>query len=158
VQNLAYATLDRTAKTTAVVADGDTVVLGGLVSDETDSTVAKIPVLGDIPLLGWLFKSSTTQIKKVNLLVFVTPHIIRQYDTVRAILDKKLKDRDDFIERNAGGQDPLRYERDDMIRSLPDLHKLLSNKPQTSVTIGDSDDEDSGTPAAVEVKPGNPFT
>ena len=152
VQNLAFATLDRTAKTTVVVADDDTVVLGGLIQDKVQDTVNKVPILGDIPLLGWLFKSSTKQVQKTNLLVFVTPHIVRQYEKVRAILDKKLKERDDYIERNAGGEDLLRYQRDDMIRSLPDLKQAINNKPQTTVTV---DEEE---PAAVEVNSGNPFT
>jgi general secretion pathway protein D len=152
VQNLAFATLDRTAKTTVIVADGDTVVIGGLIRDNVNDQVTKIPILGDIPLLGWLFKATNTTISKSNLLVFLTPHIVRQYEKVRAILDKKLKERDDYIERNAGGDDGLRYQRDDIIRSLPDLKKTLANKPQTTVTIDDDQ------PAAVEVNPGNPFT
>jgi general secretion pathway protein D len=148
VQDQAYATLDRTTQTTVVVGDADTVVLGGLVRDKTSDTISKIPLLGDIPLLGWLFKSKTTTVAKSNLLIFMTPHIIRQYAKVRAILDRKLKERDDFIEGSAGGEDPLREHRDAIIRSLPDIKDIEQKKPATTVTI----DED--RPAAVPVGPG----
>ena len=97
--------------------------------------VTKIPLLGDIPLLGWLFKSTSTTVQKANLLVFLTPHIVRQYEKIRTILDKKLKERDEFIERSMGGEDPLRPTRDNIIRSLPDLKQVMSQKPQTTVTI-----------------------
>jgi general secretion pathway protein D len=148
----AFATLDRVATTTVVVADSDTVVLGGLIRDEITETVNKIPVLGDIPVLGWLFKSKNSGDQKSNLLLFITPHIVRQYEAIRAILDKKLKSRDEFIETNQGGDDPLRGTRDDIIRSLPDLKELLGRKPQTSINI----DEDKDTTGATQN--GNPFT
>jgi general secretion pathway protein D len=80
VANQAFATLDRTAKTTVVVADTDTVVIGGLIRDTISDVVTKIPLLGDIPLLGWLFKSTSKEIAKANLVVFMTPHIVRQYE------------------------------------------------------------------------------
>jgi general secretion pathway protein D len=153
VQSQAFATLDRTAKTSVVVADSDTVVIGGLIRDSVSDNVTKIPLLGDIPILGWLFKSTQKQVQKSNLIVFMTPHVVRQYEKVRSILDKKLKERDEFIEQNMGGDDALRYQRDDIIRGLPDLKQLEKSKPQTTVTI----DEDQA-PAAVEVTPGNPFT
>lgn len=151
VANLAFATLERSAQTTVVVGDSDTVVIGGLMRDKVSETVSKIPLLGDIPLLGWLFRSKSSQTEKTNLLIFMTPHIVRQYEKVRAILDKKLKERDDFLEANTGGDDPLRHKRDDMIRNLPDL-KEITAKRQTAVTIGNED------PAAVPVQPTSPFT
>jgi len=151
VSQQAFATLERTAQTSVVVADGDTVVLGGLARDSVSDTVSKIPLLGDIPVLGWLFRSTTSHTDKTNLLIFMTPHIVRQYEKVRAILDKKLKERDDFIEENANGEDYLRGARDNLIRSLPDL-KTLSQKPQASVDL--SDDEKPAAPA----QDGSPFT
>jgi general secretion pathway protein D len=148
-----FTTQDRTAKTTVVVGDSDTIVIGGLIRDKIDENVSKIPILGDIPVLGWLFKSKSTTVTKTNLLVFLTPHIVRQYEKVRALLDRKLKDRDDFIEKEAGGEDPERPARDEMIRNLPDIKDITAKKPNSSVTI----DEDK--PAAKEVSPdGNPFT
>jgi Flp pilus assembly secretin CpaC len=135
VQNLAFATTERNAKTSVVVADADTVVLGGLIRDKQSDTVSKIPILGDIPILGWLFRAKTSTVDKTNLLIFITPHIIRQYETIRATLDRKLKERDDFLETNAGGKDPMRKYRDEMIRNLPDIKELMAKKPQATVTI-----------------------
>ncbi len=79
---------NRRVENTVVVDDGETVVIGGLISDDYQDVVAKIPWLGDIPVLGWAFKSTDQTLRKVNLLVFLTPHIIResddlQYETIR---------------------------------------------------------------------------
>ncbi len=135
VKDLAFATIERNAKTSIVVADKDTVVLGGLTRDNVSDQISKIPILGDIPLLGWLFKSKRTQATKTNMLVFITPHIVRQYEAIRGILDKKLQDRDEFIEKNAGGEDPSRPYRDRMIRDLPEMKDILAKRPQTVQTI-----------------------
>src|SRR5262249_36447037 len=96
VAGLAFSTIERNAQTTVVVGDSDTVVIGGLSADKVNDKVTKIPLLGDIPLLGWLFRAKNTTSSKTNLLIFLTPHIVRQYEKVRAILDRKLKERDDF--------------------------------------------------------------
>jgi general secretion pathway protein D len=78
----------RRIENTVVVRDGDTVVIGGLISDVYEDTVEKVPFLGDIPILGWAFKTKTRELKKVNLLVFLTPHIVRspselEYESIR---------------------------------------------------------------------------
>lgn len=151
LQDSAVGTLDRTAQTTVTVGDSDTIVLGGLVRDETQEIINKIPILGDIPLLGWLFKSKDTKVAKSNLLIFMTPHIIRQYEEIRTVLDRKLKERDDFIESTIGGDDPLRAHRDSIIRSLPNLEELQNNHPPATVSL--DDDEDDANPAAVAVDP-----
>lgn len=66
----------RRAETTVRLRDGETLVIGGLVSEKTIDTVTKIPVLGDIPLLGWLFKSKHLDKQKSCLYIFVTPRIM----------------------------------------------------------------------------------
>jgi len=68
----------RTIENTVVVGDGETVVIGGLLSDNFQDQVTKVPFLGDIPVLGWLFKNTSKTLTKQNLLVFLTPHIIRK--------------------------------------------------------------------------------
>jgi general secretion pathway protein D len=67
----------RSAKTSVVVKNTDTVVIGGLIQDRDDVTESKIPLLGDIPFLGWLFKSKSTKREKTNLLIMLTPRIIK---------------------------------------------------------------------------------
>jgi len=70
-------TLKRSAKTTVVVRDHQTVIIGGLISDNITNSVSKVPWLGDIPLLGHLFRSTQRTNRKTNLLIIITPHIIR---------------------------------------------------------------------------------
>ncbi len=69
--------LNRSVDNTVVVKDGQTVVIGGLLDEVTTEGVRKVPFLGDIPFLGWLFKSTTESVDKTNLLIFLTPHIVR---------------------------------------------------------------------------------
>jgi general secretion pathway protein D len=66
----------RSLKTMILAADQETIVLGGLISDDITEIESKVPLLGDIPLLGWLFKSKSTQHVKRNLMVFLRPTIV----------------------------------------------------------------------------------
>jgi general secretion pathway protein D len=70
-------TTKRSMETTAIAKDTQTLVVGGLVRDNIVLTENKIPFLGDIPFLGWLFKSQSRQTQKLNLLVFLTPQLVR---------------------------------------------------------------------------------
>jgi len=63
-------------ETHVTIPDGHTMVIGGVLTDNTTKAVSKVPVLGDLPLLGWLFRSTSETTRKVNLYVFITPHII----------------------------------------------------------------------------------
>jgi general secretion pathway protein D len=102
----AIATSKRKIKTNIVVNSGDTAVLGGLMKDSDEETVNKIPILGDIPVLGWLFKSNSHQKEKTNLMVFITPQIIRNEEDNDKLLSDKLSERIDFITRSMSGRDP----------------------------------------------------
>ncbi len=82
-------TTKRATKTSVVVRDGQTVVISGLMEETEEDSVAKMPVLGDIPILGWLFKHKSRTIKKTNLLVFITPHIVKDFVQLSKITDKK---------------------------------------------------------------------
>jgi type IV pilus assembly protein PilQ len=66
----------REAQTQVTVGDGEVVAIGGLVKDEETRTVGKIPLLGDIPLLGHLFKKTSVSRTKNDLMIFITPHVI----------------------------------------------------------------------------------
>ncbi len=79
----------RAATTTVVVKDRETMVIGGLIRDNVTSSESKVPFLGDIPLLGWLFKNKTTSVDKVNLLIFITPYIIKSEDDAADITRRK---------------------------------------------------------------------
>ena len=69
--------------TRVVVNDGETVVLGGILETERRETVKKVPLLGDVPIFGHLFKTTSRVNNKDELLIFVTPKIIREGVTVR---------------------------------------------------------------------------
>jgi general secretion pathway protein D len=86
------ALFNRQIDNTVVVKDGETVVVGGLISDRWQNDEFKVPFLGDIPGLGWAFKTSSKELRKINLLVFLTPHIVRnaaemEYETIRKRMD-----------------------------------------------------------------------
>jgi len=67
----------RNLKSRVLIYDGQTLVVGGLIRDEIRESQFKVPVLGDIPLLGALFRYTTKSKNKVNLVIFITPHIIK---------------------------------------------------------------------------------
>ncbi|MGE4233791.1 MAG: type II secretion system secretin GspD [Bacteriovoracia bacterium] len=141
LQGSAIATLSRASDTTVIVQDGDTVVLGGLVRDKVEEKETKVPLLGDIPILGWLFKSTTKVGAKQNLVVFITPQIIKQYHTVRKIVDRKIRERDKFIEKH-GGTDPHQEFVKEMIKSMPPVSQLKDGARVESGTIDEQSAEE----------------
>ena len=82
-------TRKRTAETTVRVKDSQTVVIAGLMEDKNSNTESKVPGLGDIPLFGNLFKNSSKEDSKTNLMIFITPHVVDSLDDARKMtLDK----------------------------------------------------------------------
>lgn len=71
----------REAETSATVLDGDSFVIGGLTQDETISTKSKVPLLGDIPIIGQVFRNERTSRSKTELYIIVTPHIVHRVGT-----------------------------------------------------------------------------
>ncbi len=94
----------RSTKTSVVVKDGDTVVIGGLMQDTTENSVSKAPFFGDIPLLGWLFKTKSVTKTKTDLLVFITPHLLKNDNSLVQITKDK---RNEFMlgEQELGEQE-----------------------------------------------------
>lgn len=79
----------RDIKTRITVYDGKTVVIGGLIKNDKTIVETKVPILGSIPVLGWLFKQRTEQYEKRNLLIFITPHIVTDQGKIHNLTDKK---------------------------------------------------------------------
>ncbi len=79
----------RLAQTTVVVKDANTVVIGGLIGDDTTHIDYSVPCLGKIPLISWLFKSTSKRIEKTNLYIFLTPHIIENPAEARKVYQDK---------------------------------------------------------------------
>ena len=95
-------TKERKVNTSVVTHDGQTVIIGGLMEDILTTRKRKIPILGDIPILGNLFKSTEVDKQKVNLLIFITPHILKDPSDFTAILKRKIEERNRFIDDNYG--------------------------------------------------------
>ena len=64
------------------VKDGETMVIGGLIQESENKTANKAPLLGDIPVLGWFFRSTTSKKEKSELILMITPHIIQDTDDI----------------------------------------------------------------------------
>ena len=92
-------TTKRAATTTVVVRDRQTMVIGGLIQDKVNSTTSKVPLLGDIPILGWLFKYNTTTVQKVNLMIFITPYIVKNESDVAELTKNKADAIEKFREK-----------------------------------------------------------
>ncbi len=92
-------TTKRSAETSVVVKNNQTVVIGGLIQDKGSDNVTKVPLLGDIPLLGYLFKFKGKQKQKTNLLVYLTPRIVKDFGELEEIKQSK---GDEFMDKSRG--------------------------------------------------------
>ena len=109
----------RSANTVVVTPDGQPVVIGGLIANEKSSNDSKIPMLGDIPMLGQLFKFSAKSNQKNELLIFLTPHIVQMPSQLAAFAAKETtqsqlitnsiseQELDRFSGARAGEEEPL---------------------------------------------------
>nr|WP_322113140.1 type II secretion system secretin GspD [Leptospira kanakyensis] len=88
----------RDIKTTIVVDNIQTIVIGGLLSNDKQKKVQKIPILGEIPLLGTLFRRTTNQNRKTNLMVFLTPHILDDRDKSDRITIQKKNEQERMVD------------------------------------------------------------
>lgn len=90
----------READTQVSVKDGETIVLGGIIRNNVTVTTNKIPILGDIPILGNLFKSTTKEKTKTELLVLLTPHVVTNPDDARKLRQQQTKDLSQDSQKN----------------------------------------------------------
>ncbi|MBE7454924.1 MAG: hypothetical protein HS111_40450, partial [Kofleriaceae bacterium] len=88
---------ERKLETSVVLRDQDTFVLGGLIDERVESSVDKIPLLGDLPVLGALFRSTRTVREKANLLIVITPHLIDDSAAGRAVFERRMREREEFL-------------------------------------------------------------
>jgi general secretion pathway protein D len=101
-------TAKRQAQTVVSMNSGSTIVIGGLIRDDKVTLEKKIPLVGDIPLLGELFKYKTNRLQKTNLLIFITPHVLASQEDVQHITEKKIKEmkhEQEGIQKKNGGTD-----------------------------------------------------
>ncbi len=97
-------TQKRTIDTTVLVQDNHTVVIGGLIDDNRSNNETKVPGLGDIPLLGWLFKNQTDANQRTNLYVFLTPRVVKSAEEADKLLSEKKKPAEPTPEKFKDGE------------------------------------------------------
>lgn len=114
-------TTTRSAITEVMVRDRDTIAMGGLLRDRELVANTKVPILGDIPVLGWLFKNKSRQVEKVNILFFMTPKILSPYAKTASANTKHV------LERRSKGMKEMfdEDERDPNQKVSEDLNKKL---------------------------------
>ena len=123
----------RSIKTTVMADDGGMVVLGGLIDEDVQESVSKVPLLGDIPILGHLFKSTNTTRRKRNLIVFIRPTIIRDgismnklsFNKYNFIRGEQFKQREDGIELMPRTDTPILPEWNDELILPPTYEEHL---------------------------------
>jgi general secretion pathway protein D len=93
-------TSERKSTNTVLVRDGQTIIVGGLMEDRIRTNVSKVPWLGDIPGLGWLFRTESDLVEKQNLLIFLTPTIIREDQDVQRLFEEKKKRMIEYKDRH----------------------------------------------------------
>lgn len=128
----------REIKTTVIVDDGGTIVLGGLIDEDVQESISKVPLLGDIPFLGHLFKTTTVSKRKRNLMVFIRPTIVRDGITMNSISHRKynfiraeqLKRRSVGIPLMPQTETPMLPEWDDALELPPTFEDYLMKKDQ----------------------------
>lgn len=128
-------TNERRIETTVSTENGETVVLGGLIEDDIQEVVSKVPVLGDMPLLGRLFKKTKTTVSKKNLMVFIRPTVIRNSESLREATKKKY----DYIQE----VQKLKHDRgldlfdDDYLPVLPDWERQIERAKTIQQSSGE---------------------
>jgi general secretion pathway protein D len=147
------ATRKRSIKTTVLVDDGGILILGGLIAEEVSDTVSKVPLLGDIPLIGFLFRTENTTKTKQNLMVFLRPSILRNSKDAALVTNEKYTHLRG-IESGAYNQEDGSFGLlDDAAPRLPpmediDRSKNTTEKSQTKLNAvennDDWDDEEDG--------------
>jgi general secretion pathway protein D len=101
-------TFKRTAQTTVIIQDSNTLVIGGIIGDDVSDTIYKVPLLGDIPGLGWLFKTQSQTVDRVNLYIFLTPRIIRNPAEALAVTKQK-RDDANYHHETGWEMEPFKY-------------------------------------------------
>lgn len=131
-------TNERILQTKVLAADQSTVVLGGLIKDDVQDGSQKVPLLGDIPLLGRLFRTDATSVVKTNLLIFIRPTIIRDDRQLHGATAEKYRYiRDQQLERQRRG---IRFLDDSYIPVLPEWEEQVRQLEQMQQGEGGGED------------------
>lgn len=110
VQQGGFITSNREVETVALVADNQTMVIGGLMGSTDSESESKIPILGDLPVIGALFRSRNKTSRRTNLMVFLTPHIVDDEEDMAEIMRVKEAQRQEFMRRFYGKSEGQQWE------------------------------------------------
>ena len=145
---LGPATSKRSTKTTIVARDQQTVVIGGLMSDRASETVTKVPILGDIPVIGFFFRSTSRDLKKTNIIIALTPYVISDLSDLRRVAEKKMRERREFIERYSTLEDRVSLDKDMDFRRkrgmLEEINKTVREMEDEEKELRDIRERDEG--------------
>lgn len=157
-----YVTSKRSAETTVVVKDNQTVVIGGLIGATDTESHSKVPILGDLPLIGKLFRSKSVEARKTNLLIFLTPHVISEPEDLEEVYRVKIAQREEFIRRFYGKS---RAEQEEELAALLQYSMNQIDKPHpyrtkadasTNVTTIQAPEPEPAPPVVVPIEDDNP--
>jgi general secretion pathway protein D len=115
-------TSKRTVKSQVVAKDQSTIVIGGLIQERNIRSIRKIPFFGSLPVVGWLFRDTVNTKSKTNLLLFLTPYIIRDEADYRRIYERKRKEQEQFMQAFYGRQSSYEVDVDFTRKSGPYAH------------------------------------
>lgn len=150
----------RSIKTSVMVDDGQIIVLGGLIKDDLTQTEQKVPGLGDIPLLGWLFRYEKTEKIKTNLMVFLHPTILKDRNTITSLTSQKYNFfRAEQMDMRKKG---LHLMDDNEVPVMPEMQQNLTLPPPYEdsaqrMELGNPNAEMRSSPPAMSAPPATPL-
>ncbi len=155
------ATSKRSIKTTVVARDQQTVVIGGLMADRVSENVTKIPILGDIPVIGFFFRNTTKTVKKSNIIIAITPYVVSDLSDLRRVAEKKLRERREFIERYSSLEDTSKLDQTEidthrkrgMLEEINRSVREMEEDERQLRAIQERDQRDESTPIEPERNP-----
>lgn len=130
----------RELSTTVLARDGETIVLGGLIDEDVQESLSKVPILGDIPILGHLFKSTSVTTRKRNLMIFIRPTIVRDDARMEGLSSRKYS----YIraQQLAQREKGLSLRSDERIPVLPEWEEFKTLPPGFSAPLRDEEVEE----------------
>ena len=152
----------RQVKTSVMVRSGDTVVIGGMIDDDVQESVSKVPLLGDIPVLGHLFRSTSSKTTKRNLMVFIRPTIVRDDDMLANVSASKysliraeqLKQREIGISLMPDHQSPVLPEMTDAQKLIKQMREDMDLQGAEQKAEREKGKQESREPRVLSVRTG----
>jgi general secretion pathway protein D len=142
-ENRPEQTNKRSFNTKITIQNTQTVVISGLQRELEIEAKDKVPLLGDIPIIGWLFRNTSNTKGKTSLMFFVTPHVVRDSADMAKIYERKMKAQEEFLSKFYGSG----YRNRDSLNRLPTLEqgKVPTIEPRPAATPNSTGEESSET-------------